>query len=766
MIVPTLYAELLRVDEMIAPSGSGSGSGSLVDRIARLNQQTPSSVQTSLRLLGPSGSPPPSSTSNTANSPGNADISAPSSDSDATSRFVPPVVDLVPSGADTSSLRSALEIISTTLKRTEAYDALHADHAALQQAYRASRSRVHALETELQGAAAAASPFVQFRQQRYDVLRNTLEATRICSTECQNALAERLDNSRELQDMRELVALPWRIHAEAIKALHDQIGRLESQVITLQSSASTASPQQAQRIQQLEASLAQAQADREASEVALRRSQEDSHVLEASQQALETSTQQLRRQIDTLARRQLSGLVNLVRPATASPCRPSSPSHRRRRSRPPSAGGDFSRPRRRARPSSSSPRGSSSASRPHSGSRSSPARNPPPSARGRSSSAAPPEAESSGRTTSEPDSALSSDINAAPPADRVDPRDLVESSEDEVLPVLSRTRSEERRRSQANSRRSNADLPIDLNSSSSSSDSDPSGHPQPAAPAPATSRRRTRSSRRGASGSSSSRTPVAEEGGGHGDQAQAHQGANDEGGAGMVQPNQLPANSCLASLPATRIPRSQWVLGFRQRRHCQAVDVAPWPLAAVLATSVSELALNTVFQQFHSPLGWLYPLRTQAPIPPQDEWLASLVTESTLVALLATQPWEVLNTPVVPMSFDMAGEFESLAVPYVAFEEEHRQAYWEATHTIPISLDLREAHPGLDQYYTTRKQRRSRAGGRWKSFLRQVLKGMLAGHRDLDIRLDPPLLPSLPAGWQAHIMVPRIRLQSSHVQPD
>ncbi|GMF39134.1 unnamed protein product [Phytophthora fragariaefolia] len=488
--------------------------------------------------------------------------------------------------------------------------------------------------------------------------------------------------------MRDRVALQRRIHAEAIKALHDQIGRLASQVVTRQSSASTASPQQAQRIQQLEASLAQAQADREASEVALRQSQEDSHARGASQQALEASTQQLRRQIDTLERRlahlrdekdpqgtklraqltrveadrdqlsdqvdrltaqvaaaaielhraiadrlhvdsargaiarleqrandlqvdrdelqrlesskatlaadltaaqgarsaaesdrdrlqrelddirgQISGLMNLVRPTAASPCRPSSPSRRRRRSRSPSAGGDSSRPRRRARPSSSSPRGSSSASRPHSGSRSSPARNRPPSARGRSSSTVPPEAESSDRTTSEPDSALSSDSNAAPPADRVDPRDLVESSEDEVLDALARTHSEERRRPQANSRGSHADLPIDLNSSSSSSDSDPSGHPQSADPAPATSRRRTRSSRRGASGSASSRTPVGEEGGGHGDQAQDHQGANDEDGAGLVQHNQLPADSVLASLPATRIPRSQWVLGFRQRRH-------------------------------------------------------------------------------------------------------------------------------------------------------------------------------------------------------
>ncbi|GMF45085.1 unnamed protein product [Phytophthora fragariaefolia] len=195
--------------------------------------------------------------------------------------------------------------------------------------------------------------------------------------------------------------------------------------------------------------------------------------------------------------------------------------------------------------------------------------------------------------------------------------------------------------------------------------------------------------------------------GGHGDQAQDHQSANDEGGAGLVQHNQLPADSLLASLPATRIPRSQWVLGFRQRHHCRAVDVAPWPLAAVLAISVRTNVEHGV-PAVPLPIGLVIPAARSSPdTSPPDEWLPSLVTESNLDALLATQPWEVLNTPVVSMSFDMTGEFESLAAAYVAFEEEHRQAYWEATHTIPISLDLQETHTGLDQYYTARKQRRS-----------------------------------------------------------
>ncbi|GMF54518.1 unnamed protein product [Phytophthora fragariaefolia] len=196
--------------------------------------------------MSSSGPPPPSSTSNTA-------ASAPSSGSDAAPRFLPPVVDLVPPGADHSSLRSTLEIISTTLERTEAYDA--PDHAALQQANRASRSWVQALEAKLQGAADAASPFVQFYQQRG----------------------------------HQGLARPDR--QVGVAGGHTPVFGLR------------AIPQQAQRTHQLEAGLAQAQAEREASETALGRSQEDNHALESSQQALKASTQQLRRQIDTLERR-------------------------------------------------------------------------------------------------------------------------------------------------------------------------------------------------------------------------------------------------------------------------------------------------------------------------------------------------------------------------------------------------------------------------------------------------------------------------------
>ncbi|GMF15376.1 unnamed protein product [Phytophthora fragariaefolia] len=65
------------------------------------------------------------------------------------SGFVAPVVDLAPVSGVPNILRSTLGILDTALERTETYDTLRADHAALQQAYLASTHRVEALEAEL-----------------------------------------------------------------------------------------------------------------------------------------------------------------------------------------------------------------------------------------------------------------------------------------------------------------------------------------------------------------------------------------------------------------------------------------------------------------------------------------------------------------------------------------------------------------------------------------------------------------------------------------
>jgi hypothetical protein len=53
---------------------------------------------------------------------------------------------------------------------------------------------------------------------------------------------------------------------------------------------------------------------------------------------------------------------------------------------------------------------------------------------------------------------------------------------------------------------------------------------------------------------------------------------------------------------------------------------------------------------------------------------------------------------------------------------------------------MHRASPYLDRFNRDRKQRRSRAGTRWKKILEIVLQGMIQGHCDLDLLLDPFLL--------------------------
>ena len=74
---------------------------------------------------------------------------------------------------------------------------------------------------------------------------------------------------------------------------------------------------------------------------------------------------------------------------------------------------------------------------------------------------------------------------------------------------------------------------------------------------------------------------------------------------------------------------------------------------------------------------------------------------------------------------------------YLELESSHRQALWESTHAFPINPAQRRSKPFMQAFWRQRKQRRSRFGARWKSSLETILSGMVAGHCDLDILLDP-----------------------------
>ncbi|GMF23839.1 unnamed protein product [Phytophthora fragariaefolia] len=553
-----------------------------------------------------------------------------------------PVVDLAPVGAEPNSLRSALGILSTALERTGAYEALRADHAALQDAYLASTHRVEALEAELRGAAEAAPPFVRFFQQRYDILRNTLATMRTSLADCQNALAERLDNAREISEARERLALQQRVHEDAVKDFHDEIDQLEFQVAALKSSIVAASTHSSRSIQLLEAEVAKGRADRETMAVELQQSCDTNRVLEASQLALESSVSKLCRQVDALERR--AGGLRDVRDRQRDLLQA-----RLQRTE---AARDWLRDEVDCLTAKLS------------------------------------------TATDEMHRAVASRNQVATVLSaRNDPP--AESSENEVLAVLARTRSAQRRRDRADSRGSTPSRLIAIDDSGESDSADRTELTGPASVPASTPAIPTSANGRSRACAARGRDPS--EGNPGGEKITC--GEPNNSGAGH---NQLVSDAALASLPVTRIPRDRLLPGYRARRQYQASEVAPWPLSDVLACSALEMPVDSFFRRFSCPLGWLYPRRSQTSTPSQTTWFDSVVTGGNLTALLSRQPCEALNSPIVPMSFDMMGEFEALVTAHIAFEDEHRPTYWKSTHVMPISPAMREATPALAQYYTAR----------------------------------------------------------------
>ena len=138
------------------------------------------------------------------------------------------------------------------------------------------------------------------------------------------------------------------------------------------------------------------------------------------------------------------------------------------------------------------------------------------------------------------------------------------------------------------------------------------------------------------------------------------------------------------------------------------------------------------------PKGYIFPtIPACKNPPPASEWTPRLASPNQILALYAQQPWEAATRQITPISFPRIGWFDQLATLYLEFEDRNRQTSWESTHAIFFSGEERASDPELDKLWNQRKQRRSLAGPRWKAIVRFVLQGMIAGHFDLYILLDP-----------------------------
>ena len=99
---------------------------------------------------------------------------------------------------------------------------------------------------------------------------------------------------------------------------------------------------------------------------------------------------------------------------------------------------------------------------------------------------------------------------------------------------------------------------------------------------------------------------------------------------------------------------------------------------------------------------------------------------------------------------------------YRAFEYRHRRALRESPHVLPISSRQRQADSGLTTFFEILRQLPSRSEPRWKTVIRFILQGMIEGHCDLDILLDPFFL-HLPALSEERIWYPGLGCKTTKI---
>ena len=202
--------------------------------------------------------------------------------------------------------------------------------------------------------------------------------------------------------------------------------------------------------------------------------------------------------------------------------------------------------------------------------------------------------------------------------------------------------------------------------------------------------------------------------------------------------NALLPPAVYGSLPSTQVPWDQWIPGYRSRDRHASLAIAPWSSARIARISIAEMDAELLFRHFSKPRNFLFPSGPgPRRVPRNGLWSPNLITMDQIDSLYDQTPWDVLDVSIPPISFPLSGWYAEMALRYQELENRHLMALWEATHLLPLYKKHRDSDPRLDVYWNQRKQRRSRLGASWKRFLQFVLRGLIAGHCDLDILLDP-----------------------------
>ncbi|ETP27644.1 hypothetical protein F442_23080 [Phytophthora nicotianae P10297] len=663
-------------------------------------------------------------------------------------------VELADPSLDLADVRASLSALQQAVDQTETLRELRWNHEVLRREFLASRRRAKDLDRQLAGAANTASPYVLFCQHKYGVVRHKLESTRTELADCLNALQKRLDYSRELEACRlRYHDLKLRYNA-AVSEFNDCISTLEAQLAAASSFGVIVPPDTARRIADLESQLARSQIDLQE----LRESATSHKAAQAEIARLEAAIKRKNGRLRTLNdnyERRLRVADTTIATQTAE--------LGRLQDRVSTLDRDLQKASQRAQ-AAISQRDQARAAHIATQDRVSAARDTIARLEKRIN-----QVERSQKSRQDLKSAL---------ATLQQEKDALAVQSDELLGQLGE-RFMERARSESESPTQSTRVSKAARSTSSLPQTGASSH----APAPGSSiellsavaagqkakrsvlsppfagppdhlPRSVRSTAKSSSGGASS-SPAASEAG-----ARSNGGESSSGESGSTHvfdsdaagsDSDSPESSCaknefgmssgplsdakLAALPPTTVPPSECIPGYRDRRSFRGHDIVPWSAQDIRQTSIVEMDADLLFHHYTKPKEWLIPLRD--PVPPLGDWRDDLVDESNVRSLVESAPWEILAAPLDPLTFKSRGWFRHMKRFYTSYEAEHLRAYWDSTHAFPVSISKRRASRYLDAFYTDRKQRRSRAGARWKSFLQQVLIGLLRGYCDLDLLLDP-----------------------------
>ncbi|ETP28121.1 hypothetical protein F442_22592 [Phytophthora nicotianae P10297] len=691
-------------------------------------------------------------------------------------------VELADLSLDLAGVRASLSALQQVIDQTEALRELRSNHEVLRREFLATRRRAEDLDRQLADAANAASHFVLFCQHKYEVVRHQLESTRTEHAECLNALLERLDNSRDLEACRLRYHDLQLRYREAVSEFQDRISTLEAQLAAAFFFGVIVPPDTARRIADLESQLARSQSDLQVERD--RQSSFDSELRESatSHKAAQAEVDRLTAAIKRKTRRFRTLRDNYERRLKVADNTIATHSAEldRLQDRVSTLDQDLQRLPSISRwrfLSAIKPGQSVSPPDRVSAARDTIARlekqinqveKPQKSRQDLELALAALQQERDGLVVQRVELLGQLGERFMEVTDLRPERDQAQERLPSIESLFPSALGHKRSRSESDSpaqsarvskgaRSTSGPFPAGALSQGPASTSSievlsavaagqkyegPASSPPFAGP-PDHLSRSARSTVKGGHGGASS-SPAASDVGAHSGSGESSSGkssstrvfdsdavGSDSGSPELsrardqlgMPPGPL-SDAELADLPPTTVPRSEWIPGYRDRRSFRSHDIVPWSAQDIRQISIVEMDADLLFHQFAKPMEWLIPLRDS--VPPLGEWRDDLVDESNVRDLIESAPWEILAAKIDRLTFRGRGWFRHMMRLNASYEDEHLRAYWDSTHAFPMSITKRRASRYLDGFCTDRKQHRSRAGARWKSFLQQVLIGALA----------------------------------------